>query len=117
MVILEHCPSARVANRHSPPHHLAEEGRVALCVQARRIGFICRIITDIGVPVDIVLVADGIGLEEAAERNRIIPGPIVIKARFSIEPATRVLVWNAAAACLPPNVAFAISIVGLGTFA
>ena len=41
-----------------------------------------RIISDIGIEVDLILISDGIGLHEPSDEGRVHPGFVVIEAKF-----------------------------------
>ena len=89
---------------------------VDACHHSCRIGLIRRIISDIGVPVDIVLVADRISLQEAAERRRVVAGAVIVQARLGIITPAGVAIRDI---IIPPadlatRHAVAVGIVGVG---
>ncbi len=51
-------------------------------VSPRRVGLIDRVIADVGIEVEVVFAADGVGLQEPAFDRIIGPGLVVVKAHF-----------------------------------
>ena len=47
-----------------------------------RVDVIYRIIPDIGIEVEPILISDGIGLQESSERRRVEAGLVVIESQF-----------------------------------
>jgi hypothetical protein len=65
--------------------HAGDDDLVGL--QPARVGCVDRVVGDIGVEVEAVCEADGVGLQEAAEGGGIGAGLVVVEAYFTASPS------------------------------
>lgn len=80
-----------ISVRRTTPLCIPWNMRAGLTRQPRRIGHIHRIIPNVGIKIEIILVSDRIGLHEASQRWRVVARAVVVEARLRIEIHAHIL--------------------------